>query len=290
MSEEVANPAAEAPVAEASPKVPERYKVPVDGKEIEVGIDDLLSSYSHVKASNDRFEKAAQAKKEAAALRSEAESMKARMKSDPWGVMEELGLDPRTTSEEYLIKKLEFDSLTPEQKRIMELEHKTKTYEEKEAAAKKQEEERAKTEAKEKEDKAIAKRSEELIAEYSKAFITELSASKLPKTNIMVAKVAEKLGIAAQQGWEMSVKQAVKLVEKDLIEYKQAFLRDMDPEALAEFLGEDSLKKIRKRDVEKLKNPPVTQNTSVPREKEDEAPRTPAEWLAAQKKKHGLKN
>ena len=291
MSDEaVAAPASTEVVApaEAVKTAPEKYKVTVDGSELEVDIDELRSSYSHVKASNDRFSKAAQEKKEAAALRQEAESLKARMKSDPWSVMQELGLDPRTTSEEYLIKKLEFDALTPEQKKIMELEQKNKSYEEKEALTKKEREEAEKAAKDAKDAEVIASKSAEFIKEYEAAFLEALKPSSLPKNHLMVAKVAEKMRIAADQGWEMSPKQAVKVLEQEVIAAKKALIDSLSPDELAAFLGDENLKKVRKRDVEKLKNPIPQVDNAPPKVKEEEKPRSPAEWLAAQKKKHGI--
>lgn len=290
MSEEaVAAPATEAAAPAAVEKTaPEKYKVTVDGTEQEVDIDELRSSYSHVKASNERFSKAAQAKKEAESLRQEAENLKARMKSDPWSVMEELGLDPRTTSEEYLIKKLEFDALTPEQKKIMELEQKNKSYEEKEALTKKEREEAEKAEKDAKDAEIIAAKSAEFVKEYEATFLEALQKSTLPKNHLMVSKVAEKMRIAADQGWEMSPKQAVKVLEREVAAAKKALIDSLSPDELAEFLGDENLKKVRKRDVDKLRNPIPQVDNTPPKVKEEEKPRSPAEWLAAQKKKHGI--
>jgi hypothetical protein len=65
----------------------------------------------------------------------------------------------------------------------------------------------------------------------------------------------------------------------------------LDSDRLAEFLGEEQIKKLRKRDVEKLKNPaPASSAAKKPAQKAEETPPTdPAEFVDWIRKKHGLK-
>jgi len=266
-----------------------KHKLTIDGKEEEVDLDELKAGYSKAKAATERFQKAAEERKAAEKDRQEAKAMLDRMKSNPWEVMKELGLDPRTTSEDYLIEQLKLDALTPEQKKAMELERRVKAYEDKEASAAADAEAKAKKDKEAKEREEIAVRSQQIAKEYEEQFLEALTGSTLPKKPGVVKKIAEKMFQASEEGYEMSVKQAIKLVEKEIKEYQKAFIDDLDEEALAAFLGENNLKKVRKRDVSNLKNP-VPKAESKPQDKEEKpsAPQSPDEWLKSIKKQHGI--
>jgi hypothetical protein len=271
-----------------------KHKIKVDGEEIVVDIesqlDELLAAYSKVKASNKRFEEAAIERKRASEEKAKVEELKNKMKSDPWAILSELGTDPRKMAEDYLIKQLEFDSLTPEQKKALDLEAKLKEYEDREASAKKAEEERAKAEEDEKNKKEIERLSHEYAKQYEAEFLEALSATKLPRSPALVKSVAEKMHTALEQGYELSVKQAVKIVEREIMDYKKALIKDMDPDMLADFLEEDGLKKVRQRDVKNLKNPTPKKDDKAKEteDKKEDAPTSPEEWLRSIKRQHGI--
>jgi predicted enzyme involved in methoxymalonyl-ACP biosynthesis len=171
----------------------------------------------------------------------------------------------------------------------MELEKKLREFEEKEALTKREAEERAKAEEEAKHKEEVARLSEKYTKEYTEEFMEALSSTKLPRSPTVVAKVAEKMQLALDQGYELSAKQAVKLVEKEIAEYKKALLKDMDEELLAEFLGEDGIKKIRQRDLKNLKNPvPKPAEPKQDAQVKEDEPRTPEEWLRSIKRQHGI--
>ena len=263
--ESISEPSESKEAKDAVKEAAKKYKLKIEGQELEVDESELLKGYSMTKAANLRFEKAAEEKRRAEQERQEAIKLRDAMKANPFDVMKELGLDPRKVSEEFLIKQLEYEAMSPEAKKAMELEQKLKAYEEKEARVKAEAEEKAKKEEEETRAKEIAEMSQKIAKDYEVQFLDALEASKLPKTAAMVAKIAEKMDIALSQGYELPVKHAVKLVEKDLIQYKKSLIEGMSADELAEFLGDEPIKKLRKRDVEKVKNP-------VPREKKEDAP------------------
>ena len=274
---------------EPSKETSKKYEVKIDGNLVTVDEDELLSGYMKAKAATERFQKAATEKKEAERLRKEADERLNKMKTDPWSVLKEMGLDPRKVSEEYLIEQLKLDAMTPEQKQALadksksdkdraDLEARLKAYEEKEAKDKE-----------EAEKKQVDELSKKYAQEYEQEFIEALKPTNLPKNARTVAMVADKMYQAMQEGYELSAKQAAKLVEKELKEVKAALLADMDAETLAAFLGEDQIKKLRKRDAEKVKNPTPTQPAKAPEPKpKDDAPQSPEEWLRQIKKKHNI--
>lgn len=290
-TENVSESTSEASEPKSSPRV---YKVKIDGQEEEVNIDDradeLLAAYSKVKASNKKFEEAAAERKAAEKERQEAKAMIDRMKSDPWSVMKELGLDPRTTSEEYLIKQLELEAMTPEQKKAMEMEKKLKDYEEREQLTKKEQEEKIKMEEEAKAAERIAQKSQAFAKEYSDQTLEALQSSKLPRSQKVVAEVAKKMLEAAEDGYEMTPKQAVKLVEKEHMAALSSLLKDAYPDLLASLLGDEAMKKLRKRDVEKLKNPApkAPSKEESPKQQDKKDPYVdPYEWRRELLRKHG---
>jgi hypothetical protein len=268
---------------------PNRHKVKVNGKEEDADIEELKAAYSKVKAADERFRTAAEERKAAEKERAEAKALLEKVKSDPWAVMKELGLDPRKTSEEYLIKQLELDAMSPEQKAAME---KASSDDKKRAeleAKLKEYEDREKKDKDEKEQAEIAAQSQKIAKDYEEQFLEALGSTKLPKTQKTVALVAEKLREAIVDGYEISVKQAVKAVEREQKAALNAILADADPDIIAELIGEEGVKKLRKRDVEKLKNPiPQSQNREEPQHKEKEKPQSPEEWLKSVRKQHGI--
>ena len=268
-----------------------KHRVKVDGEESDVSIEELIAGYSRTKAANNRFQQAAQERKIAEQLKKEADEARTRLKSDPWSVLKELEVDPRSAAEEFLIKQLELEALTPEQRAALEdsnkkdkerkdLEERIRKYEEKEAKEK---------EAKEQAE--IQEKTQYFVKELESSMMEALQTSKLPKTNAIVAKVADKMLEAFDRGIDMPPKHAIRLVEEELVQLKKAFLEDLDPDRLAEFLGEEQIKKIRKRDVEKLKNPiPSPESSKKVQAKVDDTPPTdPQEWVEWIRKKNGLK-
>ncbi len=279
------------PSNEKPSEKPKKYQVKVDGGVEEASEEELLAAYSKVKAANKRFQEAAEERKMAAQAKAEAEKIKESIKSDPWSVLASLGIDSRKAAEEFLIQQLERDAMSPEQKEAEELRRKLKEYEEKESRSKQEAEDRAKKEQEEAERAEAQKLTEEITKSFEIEFQEALESSKLPRNPKLIAKMAEIMMDAEQEGYSISAKQAAKIVEKDIKMLKQALINDLDPDTLAEFLGEENIKKIRKRDVEKLKNPIPESKQAIKEDKpKKEAPRSPDEWLRDIKKQHGLRN
>ena len=111
-----------------------KHKVPVDGSEIEVDYDELRRGYSHAKAANQRFQKAAEVERVARERQSLADSMLKRFDSpkDALGVLvEKFGKkEAKQYLEDFLLEEMEYEALPESERRARELEKKTKTLEE----------------------------------------------------------------------------------------------------------------------------------------------------------------
>lgn len=95
------------------PVVPQRFKVPVDGQEMEVDLDELKRGYSHSRAANKRMQ-------EAAAIRKQEETRKQRaMSGDLEWLSGELGVPEEQVlkwAEKKLLNQIEYEQL-PESER-----------------------------------------------------------------------------------------------------------------------------------------------------------------------------
>ncbi len=103
-------------VSEAAKEAMRKYKVKVDGEELEVDEDELKRGYSHQKAANKLFQDAKIARKQ-----SEEFIM---MMKDPkkfFETAQKLGHDPRELAEKYLASQLEDELMDPKDKEIKTL-------------------------------------------------------------------------------------------------------------------------------------------------------------------------
>lgn len=263
MSEVAAAPAAAAPAAPAEapaqpavdakaapPKPAEAFRkvLKIDGKEVVVDSEEKLHALAMKGfGSEKRFA-------EAARLRKEAEERAAKLKEDPWSVLEELGLDPDDLATKRLSAKMQREMLTPEQREAAELKKKLEAYEAKEKAAK---EEAEKTE--------LTAAQEKYQAELSDSLPKVLAASGLPKTERSIVRIAEKMRDNLKHGIDLPPERLAEEVREEyLAEFKELF-GAMDPDALLKTFDGDILKKLRRADLSRLKPVPSVSSAPQPR-------------------------
>jgi hypothetical protein len=265
-------------VSAAAKEAMRKYKVKVEGRELEVDEKELLRGYSHQKA-------ASKALNEGKALRKQAEEFISalRDKEKLKEVLSKLGHDPRKLSEEILAGHLEDELMDPRDKELRDTKMKLKQIEEmdrqQKEAVKKQREEQLKT---------------KYMKEYETDFVKALETSKLPPTKPMVAEMAKYIARSAKIGFEMTALEAAQLVKEDILQAQQRLIGDSDGEMLIKLLGEDIANKIRKYDTAKLKNPEAgltTPQNQEPRDRIGERqkkkkPMSQKEWMLH---KRGLK-
>lgn len=263
------------PVKDAAQEAMRKYKVKVDGQELEVEEQELIRGYGHQKAAN-------KALQEGRAYRKQAEEFISMMK-DPeklFDVIQKLGHDPRNLSEKYLSRVLEDELMDPREKELRDTKAKLKQIEDME---------RMQREAVEK------KRNEALKAQYSQQYETQfveaLQTTGLPPTKPMVAEMAKYIGRAAQLGFKMTATEAAHLVREDIQRAHMALIGDSDGDTLIKLLGEDVANKVRKWDTSRVRTP--EQNLRTPQEQGEPNQRSrstgkrmsPREWREFNRKK-----
>ena len=236
-------------ISEVAEEAMKKYKVKVDGEEREVDEKELISNYQLRKASDKKFTEANQARKQ-------AEEFVRLLKTDPAKVLSHpsIGADVKKFAEDYLLKELQTEMMTPEQKEIAEYKHKLALYEEQEKKTKADSEQKAKEEVNLK-----------YAEDYNKQITGALETSGLPKTEFTVQRMIYYMHNALSKGYELEAKDVTDLVKRDYIEDTKALYSGLDADALINIIGPEVAKKLRKYDLDKIKTPKnnITDTTNV---------------------------
>jgi hypothetical protein len=221
-----------------------KYKVKVNGEDMEVTEDELIQGFQTRKAADAKFREAAMARKQ-------AEEFISLLKKDPIKVLSHpsLGIEFRKLAEEYLYNQLEEEMMDPKDREL------------KKYKAIMEEQERARDERAKAEQEAQI---EQLKAEYSQNYVKDITEALqntgLPKNEFTVKKIAFYMAEALKRGYSLTAKQVAPLVKEDYIKEQKALYSSLDGDMLVQLLGDDLVGKIRKYDVNKVKakTPPST--------------------------------
>jgi len=232
---------------EMAEKLAKKYKVKVDNEELEVDEDELVRGYQMRKASDKRFQ-------EGLAARKQAEEFVRLLKTDPKKVLAHpsIGLDLKQFAEDFLLEQMQDEMMDPKDKELREYKKKLSQYEEQEKLKKQKADEEAKD--------AVKKKYQD---DYNKQIIDALETSGLPKTEYTVERMIYYMHKALKNGYELDAKDVTELVKRDYIEDSKALYSGLDAEALEKIMGADIAKKLRKHDIDKLKNPKNNLNSPV---------------------------
>jgi hypothetical protein len=173
-----------------------------------------------------------------------------RLKTDPFAVLQELGLDPDDLSYNYLQKKLEESQKSPEQleaeareKELQELREEKKRLEQEKIQA---EQMRVRQEAMQNLDNEIA----DALDEYQ----------HLPKTPKVVKHIASVMLWALSQDdlKNITVKDCLPIVEKEINDEINELIENLPEQYLEKFFSKKAMERMRKNRVEQVKKQPKT--------------------------------
>lgn len=221
-----------------------KYKVKIDGQEVELGLDDLKKYASMGKAAQKRMEEAANVRKENDTLKKEIQTFFEMLKSDPLSILQDdsLGLDVKKLAEEVMNKEIERAKKSPEQLEIerlqKELEGKNKREKELEDNKKRSEYEKMQNEA---------------AASIEKDILEALETKELPKSPYVMNRMIGMMHLAAKEGIKLTAKDVLPIVKKQIHEDFKNVSGLMPEEQLEAILGEDKVKALRKRYLAKVK-------------------------------------
>lgn len=230
-----------------------RYKVKVNGEEMEVDEDELKRGYSHQRAANKAMQEGLKKQRQAEEFISMLQD-----KGKLFDVISKMGHDPRALAEEYLTSKIEEDLMDPREKEMKTYKEKLRHYEELE-----------KMQAEKQRQQEYEDLKNRHAQEYTKSFIEAMEESKVPKTKETLQKMAKYVKDAAKIGYKLTAKEAAKMAEEDHISTVRSIASQLDGEMLIKILGDEVTNKVRKWDLSRIKDP--NQNIKTP---ETQAPKT----------------
>lgn len=250
----------------------EKFKLVVDGEEIEEEVD-----WNDKEGMKKRLQLAAAAKKrmtEAVEAKRKAFEIVKAFENDPESMLARMGPKGREIAEKYLVKQLQDEMLSPEEKELRDL----KAYresKEKEELTKKEQEQLG----------VQQKREMEYAQQFQTTIITALEKSGLPKTPELVKRMAATMQKNLEYGLELTPEDLVMEVKSDLTKIVKSIIGDSDGDSLIGLLGDDVAKKIRQSDIRKLqeKQSQLFQGgkksaTSSSQSQQESRPMTMDEW------------
>ena len=255
-----------APAAVVEP--PRKIKLKLDGKDVEMLESEVVAYAQQGKVATQRFQ-------EAAKMRAEAEEVLKFAKANPTEFFNKTGLNARQWAEEYLMKELQAEAMSPEQRKASENEEKLRKYEMTEKqradAALEAQKERAK---------------QEHMLNYDQMFVKALNESGLPKNQFTIKRMAELQLINIKNKYDLSATQLAKLVREDFAAEQKSIMGGLDGDQLLDFLGADLVKKLSKAQIAKLKakaqpGAKSAQTNSLPTEGKE------LDWIAYQRRNRG---
>lgn len=252
---------------QASPQPEARkMKLKIDGKDVEMLESEVISRATKAAAADQRFD-------EAARMRKEAEQVLQFARENPTEFFKKTGMNARDWAEQFLLKEIEREQMSPEQKRAWENEEELRKYKNNE-----------KQQAEQKRKDEIAALEKTHLQNYDVMFTEALQKSGLPKTPYTVKRMAELQLVNVRKKLDLNADQLAKLVREDYASEQKALLSAFDGDQLIDFLGVDAVKKLSKAQIAKLKNRVTSSRQIDPQRPAGKAPLT---WEEYRKRNRG---
>lgn len=231
---------------QGTPQAPRKFKVPVDGREIEVDESELVRGYGATKAAQRRMDEAARKSQQAEKILGVLE----RAKTDPKAARAmlthpDLGLSPeviRAVGEEMIYEEYQRQQMSPEQRALAERE-----------AAIQAKEAEFQTVEQQREQQVYQQETQQHLERHNRAIVEALTEVQIPKTERSVKRMAEYLLENKQYGLGYTHKQIAELVREDIREDLTGTTGHMSGDELIEFFGPAVANKIRKADLARLR-------------------------------------
>lgn len=218
--------------------VEKKYKLKVNGRDMEFPEAEMIKRAQRAEAADERFRLASEKEKKTGDLESFAKALEG---GDTNALEKRLGPDKfRKMAEQYLLKYIEHQQLSPEQRRVLELESQIKAREEQDAEAKT---------AKDKELQEIygQKAAEDIDRELEET----LKALGKKPTPRLVARIAEyMLSTLETKGERMPAKRALERTMADMKSDYAEYFADLSVEEVKAMLPKKTLDDLRRSDIE----------------------------------------
>ena len=247
VSEEVSEDNLEVTESAAAPQL---FELKVDGQVLHLTQEEVIELAQKGKSSVKRFQEAAQAKKEIAAERAAIQAALHGRPEDLFDMKFKAGLMRPEDLEQWIIQKAielaDREELTPEQRKMKEMEDELNRYK----AQKEEEEQKTRTES-------FHREVERAKEDFSTKILNEINSGGLEASPFAIQRVASVLrdSMDDQGNITIEVADAVQYVKEQEHGSYNEYIKSLEVDRLESLFGEEKLKKIRSKDLEKLKNP-----------------------------------
>ncbi len=239
---------------EASKKQPEvksskkKYTPKVNGRQLEIELDpnndeEMLKYLQKAMAADEKFQEAAQLRKNVEALVNE-------LRTNPKAILmhPELGIDVKQLATEILNEEIEEMQKSPEQRELEKLK--------KELEAKTKREQQLEEE---KRNAEMQRLQEQAFKQFDDEITDALSKSSLPKSPYVVKRIADTLIEAVNLGYtDTTVQQIMPIIEQQISKEIQNMFETMPEEMMEQLIGKQNLSRMRKSRLAKMKKPVET--------------------------------
>jgi hypothetical protein len=269
-------PSEATPQQPTGPKLSRKIKLKIDGEEVDEElpfdydesdtkqVDYLKRTLQLSKVANKRMNESAMTKKQAEQFIQALQNDPMRVLSNPKLMGEEKF---QKIAEEFLAKKIQAQMMTPEERQRSEMEERLRKYEEQEKSNKEK--------AEQEQMQALQTHYQE---SYTKTITQALESSNLPKNPYTVKRMAQLLQQNIKHGLELEPAHLAQLVREDYQKELASLISAANPEQIISMFGEETVNKLRKHDLEKLKSSLSPQQRAAPKQEVENVPVKPRKW------------
>jgi hypothetical protein len=226
--------------AKQSKADPEKYTIKVDGQLLELNKEEMVKYAQLGRAGQSRME-------EAARIKQEAIQLVQMLRTNPEAVLADpniLGSEDKVIelAQKILSRKLEDDQKSPE---VREKERLQRELEDLRAHMKQEEERRQAAEY----ERLVQQQEAQLEEQITEAF----EASQLPKSPFVLKRLADVMITAAENNKDISPKQALNIIKKEMQRDIQQYIDVLPEDALEAYISAEKVKKLRDRQIAKAR-------------------------------------
>lgn len=222
-----------------------KYVIKVHGRDQEVGLDEALQNYQQKRASQAAMEEATRIRKQTEGLiRNLQEGAQKKDFARARAFLAKLGYDTRGMAEWELGEALRQEQMSPQDRARAELAQREKALQSREEKWQKEQHEKQ-------------------VAEYEKHYADEaareapkaLKAVGVPQTAYQLRRLGTLMSESIDSDHPLSYEDAAAIVAEEYNEETGAHIGALGVDELLKLIGEDRMKEIRKRDIERVRNP-----------------------------------
>jgi hypothetical protein len=219
-----------------------KYKLKVDGKELEEEIDfdneeDISKRLQLAKVAQKRMSEFSQLEKEVSQFIQELRKNPKKVLADP-----RIGLDVKRLAAEIIEEEISNSQKSPEQIERERIES--------ELQALKEEREREKEDMRQRE---LERLQEQEFQRYDTMISKALEKSDLPKSPYVVKKIADYMLLGLNQGMDVTPDDVLPLVREEISEDLKQMFAVMPDEVIEAIVGKDVITRLRKKNIAKAK-------------------------------------